>query len=50
MDLMYISNQSLIMDFKIILATIKIVFIPESTEGVKNYQQQESGNAKISNR
>ena len=50
MDLMYISNQSLITDFKIILATIKIIFIPESTEGVKNYQQQESGNAKISNR
>ena len=36
MDLMYISNQSLITDFKIILATIKIMFIPESTEGVKN--------------
>ncbi len=36
MDLMYISNQSLITDFKIILATIKVMFIPESTEGVKN--------------
>ncbi len=36
MDLMYIANQSLITDFKIILATIKIMFIPESTEGVKN--------------
>jgi exopolysaccharide biosynthesis polyprenyl glycosylphosphotransferase len=35
MDLMYISNQSLITDFKIILATIKVLFIPESTEGVK---------------
>ena len=35
MDLMYIANQSLITDFKIILATIKIMFIPESTEGVK---------------
>lgn len=36
MDLMYISNQSLITDFKIILATIKVMFIPESTEGVKS--------------
>ena len=36
MDLMYISNQSIITDFKIILATIKVMFIPESTEGVKN--------------
>ena len=36
MDLMYISNQSIITDFKIILATIKVLFIPESTEGVKN--------------
>ncbi|MCR4904216.1 MAG: exopolysaccharide biosynthesis polyprenyl glycosylphosphotransferase [Butyrivibrio sp.] len=36
MDLMYISNQSIITDFKIILATVKILFMPESTEGVKN--------------
>ena len=33
LDLMYIENQSLIMDLKIILMTIKIMFIPESTEG-----------------
>ncbi|WP_292215026.1 exopolysaccharide biosynthesis polyprenyl glycosylphosphotransferase [Butyrivibrio sp.] len=36
MDLMYISNQNLYTDFKIILATIKIMFLPESSEGVKN--------------
>ena len=35
MDLMYISNQNLYTDFKIILATIKIMFLPESSEGVK---------------
>ena len=34
MDLMYIANQSLVEDFKIIFATIKILFMPESTEGV----------------
>ena len=36
MDLMYISNQNLYTDFKIILATIKIMFLPESSEGIKN--------------
>ncbi|MCR5450832.1 MAG: exopolysaccharide biosynthesis polyprenyl glycosylphosphotransferase [Solobacterium sp.] len=34
MDLMYLSNPSLIQDLSIIFATIKIIFIPESTEGV----------------
>lgn len=34
MDLEYIGNIGLITDLKIILATIKILFIPESTEGV----------------
>ena len=34
MDLMYIANQSFVTDLKIILATIKILFLPESTEGV----------------
>ena len=33
-DLMYISNPSIIVDTKIILATVKILFTPESTEGV----------------
>ncbi len=34
LDLMYIEKYSLIMDFKLILMTIKIIFAPESTEGV----------------
>ena len=34
MDLMYIANPSFIEDLKIILATIKIIFVPESTEGI----------------
>ena len=38
LDLMYISNPNIIDDFKIILATIKIIFIPESTEGVSGDQ------------
>ena len=33
LDLMYIENYSLLMDFKIMLMTIKILFISESTEG-----------------
>ena len=38
MDLMYIANPSIIEDLKIILATIKIIFVPESTEGVEENQ------------
>ena len=34
MDLMYIANASVLEDLKIIFATIKILFMPESTEGV----------------
>ena len=34
MDLMYISNPSIIEDFKIMFATVKILFEAESTEGV----------------
>lgn len=32
LDLMYIENQSLMLDLKLILLTVKILFIPESTE------------------
>lgn len=35
LDLIYITNQSILMDLKIIFYTIKIVFIPESTEGIE---------------
>lgn len=34
MDLMYISKLGIVTDIKIILATIKILFMPESTEGI----------------
>lgn len=34
LDLLYIENFSFIMDFKLILMTIKILFMPESTEGL----------------
>lgn len=38
LDLMYIEQYSFLLDLKIILMTIKILFIPESTEGVKEEQ------------
>lgn len=34
MDLIYIENYSFLLDLKIILMTIKVLFIPESTEGI----------------
>ena len=34
MDLMYIENYSLYLDLKLIMMTIKILFMKESTEGV----------------
>lgn len=38
MDLEYIGSMSLVTDMKIILATVKILFMPESTEGVAQGQ------------
>ena len=38
MDLQYIGSMSLVTDLKIILATVKILFEPESTEGVAQGQ------------
>ncbi len=38
MDLMYIANPSFLEDLRIIFATIKILFKPESTEGVAEGQ------------
>ena len=35
MDLMYISDPSIVQDLRIIFATIKILFLPESTEGIE---------------
>ena len=34
MDLMYIAHPGMVEDFRIMLATVKILFLPESTEGV----------------
>ena len=33
LDLLYIENQSLVLDLKLILLTVKTIFTPESTEG-----------------
>lgn len=38
MDLMYVANQSLFEDFRLILMTIKIMLTPSSTEGVSKDQ------------
>lgn len=38
MDLMYVANQSLFEDFRLILMTIKIMLTPSSTEGVSKNQ------------
>lgn len=34
MDLMYVANQSILEDIRLILMTLKIMFIPSSTEGI----------------
>ena len=41
LDLMYIENYSFLMDLKLIMMTIKIMFMKESTEG---FNQQVSAN------
>ena len=38
MDLMYIANQSLLEDLRLMLLTFKIMFMPSSTEGVDENQ------------
>ena len=37
MDLMYIANPSFMEDLRICFATVKILFMPESTEGVAEF-------------
>ena len=44
MDLMYIAHPGFIQDLRIIFATIKILFLPESTEGVAAGQTTAMGN------
>lgn len=38
MDLMYINNMSFMEDLRLIFATVKILFVPESTEGIADGQ------------
>lgn len=38
MDLMYINHMSVIEDLRLMLATVKILFIPESTQGIEGGQ------------
>lgn len=38
LDLIYISQRSVLFDLRILFYTVKIIFIPESTEGVKENQ------------
>lgn len=44
MDLMYIAHPSIVEDIKIMFATVKILFMPESTEGVAEGQTTASAN------
>lgn len=39
LDLMYIQNYSLLMDIRLIIMTIKIIFIKESTEGFEDHTE-----------
>lgn len=43
MDLMYISKMGAVTDVKIMMATIKILFMPESTEGISEGQTTAMG-------
>lgn len=45
MDLLYISKASLIEDFRIMIATVKILFMAESTEGVSENDDPISRNS-----
>ena len=38
MDLMYIANPGFKEDLRILLATVKVLFLPESTQGVEEGQ------------
>ncbi|MBR4026627.1 MAG: sugar transferase [Lachnospiraceae bacterium] len=46
MDLMYIAKPSLLEDLRIMFATVKILFMPESTEGIAEGQTTASGELK----
>ena len=38
LDLTYIENYSVMLDFKLMLLTLKVLFWPDSTEGVETEQ------------
>lgn len=40
LDLLYIENQSLVLDLKLVLLTIKTIFTPESTEGFEKEKSE----------
>ena len=46
MDLLYISNPSIIEDLKLILTTIRVLFIKESTEG---FEEREAESCRAGN-
>ena len=46
MDLMYISHPSLRADLSIMFATVKILFMKDSTEGIAEGQTTASNNKK----
>lgn len=41
LDLLYIENQSFVLDLKLIMLTVRTVFTPESTEGFEEEKSQE---------
>ncbi len=43
MDLMYVANQSLLEDLKLMLMTFKVMFIPSSTEGIDDDKTTAAG-------
>lgn len=49
MDLMYINRMSILEDLKLMFATVKILFLKESTEGVREGQTTASGELKQAN-
>ena len=41
LDLMYIENYSLLLDIKLIILTLRIIFSKESTEGIDKQQENQ---------
>ena len=39
LDLMYIQNYSFLLDLKLIIMTVKIIFVKESTEGFEDTEK-----------